>query len=100
MTYLTELKKRLRDAASGKRDMTPIASWHALDAITKLEKNVELLEVAHAQMQKAHDSLTERASRLEDAIMDRLHWVVLDGSHCNCGECQTLIAALKGEAKP
>lgn len=45
------------------------------------------------------ESLEAEVARLRSAIMDRLHWVVLDGSHCDCGECVALVADLNGEAQ-
>ena len=74
MSDYTELKSRLEERAEWGDDLS-----RAIAAIESLEAEV---------------------ARLRSAIMDRLHWVVLDGSHCDCGECVALVAALNGEAQP
>lgn len=41
-------------------------------------------------------ALLTHIERLETAIRNRIHWI--DGEdHCDCGECEALFSALKGE---
>lgn len=46
-------------------------------------------------LQGIGNAAADRIERLEIAVRNRIHWI--DGEdHCDCGECEALISALKG----